>query len=86
MDQGQFEFRGAPGGTAGDPITWNTVEYDGTTDEFDFAQATTSDVVWDSGSTRPASPQVGQRFFDTSIDTPVWWTGTDWVDGSGTVV
>jgi hypothetical protein len=29
--------------------------------------------------------QVGQFYFDTTLNYPVWWDGTDWVDATGTV-
>lgn len=40
------------------------------------------------GATRPASPATGQLWFDTSLATPrpIWWTGTAWVDATGTTV
>jgi hypothetical protein len=30
--------------------------------------------------------QVGQQYFDTTLNYPIWYDGTDWVDSSGTVV
>jgi hypothetical protein len=42
-----------------------------------------------SGTTalRPTtSLQVGQFYFDTSINRPIWWTGTNWINAAGTVV
>lgn len=35
---------------------------------------------------RPASPVSGQMFFDKTINKPIWYSGTDWVDSSGTIV
>lgn len=35
---------------------------------------------------RPTNPPVGQVFFDTTLNRPIWWRGADWVDSSGTVV
>jgi hypothetical protein len=29
---------------------------------------------------------VGQIFFDTTLGIPIWWTGTKWVNASGTAV
>jgi hypothetical protein len=29
---------------------------------------------------------VGQMYFDTDLNYPIWWDGTDWVDSTGTVV
>jgi hypothetical protein len=30
--------------------------------------------------------QVGQQFFDTTLVLPIWWTGTKWINASGTAV
>lgn len=32
---------------------------------------------------RPASPVVGQTYFDTDLSIPIWWQGTTWVDATG---
>ena len=34
---------------------------------------------------RPVSSVTGQRCFDTSIGRPVYWSGSTWVDGAGSV-
>jgi len=34
---------------------------------------------------RPVSSVTGQRYFDTSIGRPVYWSGSTWVDGAGSV-
>jgi len=57
-----------------------------------FAQLdnfTQGSVVPASGATnqRPtAKLQVGQQFFDTTLNLPIWWTGTKWINASGTAV
>lgn len=45
-------------------------------------------IVVGSGATRPASPVVGQNFFDTNLSParPIWYNGTAWVDSAGTAV
>jgi hypothetical protein len=50
-------------------------------------------VVPDSGTTanRPVlnaqSPLLtGQIYFDTTLNRPIWWTGTNWIKADGTVV
>jgi hypothetical protein len=30
--------------------------------------------------------QVGQVYFDTTLNRPIWWTGTQWIKADGTVV
>lgn len=43
--------------------------------------------VWGGGggitSARPVSPVTYQSYFDTTLQIPVWWTGTRWVNASG---
>lgn len=39
-----------------------------------------------SSSERPASPVVGTMYFDTTLNKPIWWSGSEWVDASGTAV
>lgn len=43
----------------------------------------------DAGTTaaRPtAGLQIGQQYFDTTINRPIWWDGTNWINAAGTVV
>ena len=35
---------------------------------------------------RPSNPQTYETYFDSSLDKPIWFNGTDWVDATGTVV
>ena len=37
-------------------------------------------------STAQAPLGVGQPFFDTTLNRPIWWTGTNWIKADGTVV
>lgn len=41
-----------------------------------------------SGNTsgRPANPRTGMQYFDTSINKPIWWNGSKWVDANGSNV
>jgi hypothetical protein len=38
------------------------------------------------GNTRPASPVIGQPFFDTNLGIPIWYTGANWVSSSGNII
>jgi hypothetical protein len=37
-------------------------------------------------STRPTLHQPGESFFDTTLNKPIWWNGSHWVDATGTIV
>lgn len=39
-----------------------------------------------SAADRPTAASIGQCFFDTSLNKPIWFNGTDWVDYTGTTV
>ncbi|MCY1451975.1 hypothetical protein D9M71_688700 [compost metagenome] len=41
-----------------------------------------------TGSVQPllTAAENGYLYFDTTLEKPVWWTGTQWKDASGTVV
>ena len=48
-------------------------------------------TVNNSGSSRPAVlnnnvNDIGFQFFDTTLNKPIYWTGTGWVDATGTTV
>lgn len=35
---------------------------------------------------RPVGKAAGYMFFDTTLTQPIWYTGTDWVDSTGTTI
>lgn len=41
-----------------------------------------------AGTTRPTAPAAGTMWFDSSLTPPrpIWWTGSAWVDSTGTTV
>ncbi|MHA7967691.1 glycosyl hydrolase family 28-related protein [Paenibacillus sp. CAU 1782] len=41
-----------------------------------------------SGTTaqRPVWQTTGMNYFDTTLNKPIWWNGTNWVDATGTTV
>ena len=43
-------------------------------------------VNYRSGDRRPYTAPIGYQFFDTNLGKPIWFTGTNWVDASGTPV
>lgn len=46
-------------------------------------------AVSQSGTTanRPTSLLwTGRTYFDTTLNRPIWWTGTQWIKADGTVV
>lgn len=62
--------------------------YNATTGVFTQAQPAYSDIVWgfDATANRPANPTSGMMFFDSTLNKPIWWNSTQWVDSSGTPV
>ena len=88
INGGSITLQTAPPGTAGDPITWNEVEFNGQVGEVRFNGATLTDATIPSGPTadRPTSQQGVIQYFDTDLNKPIWFNGTDWVDAQGTVV
>ena len=46
------------------------------------------DRMYATGSSvgRPLEPRVGQQYFDTTLNKPVFFSGTAWVDATGTEV
>ena len=41
-------------------------------------------IICQSGANRPSQPNIGECFFDTSINKPIWWDGSSWVLSDGT--
>lgn len=35
---------------------------------------------------RPSYPSLAEQYFDTTLNKPIWWKGTGWVDAAGTGV
>jgi hypothetical protein len=35
---------------------------------------------------RPQEPEVGFDYFDTDLNKPIWWNGSDWIDAASNVV
>lgn len=48
--------------------------------------AAMSSVDYGSTGARPSGPRVGNTYFDVTLNKPVWWNGTHWVDATGTNV
>ncbi len=38
------------------------------------------------GGSRPGTPAIGQFYFDTTLVKPIWYSGSAWVDATGTTV
>jgi hypothetical protein len=57
---------------------------------FNTVDAVIIDLLTPTAGTTTARPtvglQVGQFYFDTTINRPIWWDGTNWINAAGTVV
>jgi len=44
--------------------------------------------LWGSSAARPSllSTDIGFQFFDTTLNKPIWWNGSSWVDSNGTAI
>jgi len=51
-----------------------------------YSQATATPSHGTTSQRPNAKLQIGQFFFDTTLDYPIWWNGTKWVNASGTGV
>lgn len=43
-------------------------------------------ILAGNSQTRPTPSRAGISYFDTTLNKPIWWTGTKWVDATGTDV
>ena len=58
-------------------------------DKIGYTPADDSKVVHlSTGDTvaRPTNISTGYQYFDTSLNKPIWYTGKNWVDATGTKV
>ena len=40
-------------------------------------------INYGASNKRPINPDIGFQYFDTTLNKPIWWTGTKWVDATG---
>jgi len=54
----------------------------------DHDKSPSTNFVLESGDTasRPLSPVIGQMYFDTTLNIPIWYKGTGWINALGTSV
>lgn len=66
---------------------WVTFKYVGNISK-SFVTTTQSSNLYVSGSSRPTlnDANIGKQFFDTTLNKPIWWTGSAWVDATGAEV
>lgn len=43
-------------------------------------------TMFPAGNNRPNMPVVGYQYFDTTINKPIFWDGTKWIDATGATV
>ena len=44
------------------------------------------DTMSDTTAKRPATPAIGQRYYDTTLSKPIWWNGANWRDAMANIV
>ena len=42
-----------------------------------------NNFILNSGGNRPSDNSAGDFYFDTTLNKPIWWTGSQWVDATG---
>jgi hypothetical protein len=47
---------------------------------------TTPEPTMGPTSARPLFPAVTQMYFDTTLDEPIWWNGSGWINAMGASV
>lgn len=68
--------------TAGDTVYISKLENNGLSDLYVSIPV----IMFGNTSYRPAHPVAGSSYFDTQLVKPIWWTGSKWVDATGTQV
>lgn len=66
-------------------IPYNEIQLDGRV-AFDSSAPLTYAGKFADTAGRPATPNDGTQFFDTTLGKPIWFDGTNWVDATGTIV
>jgi hypothetical protein len=51
-----------------------------------FAQNVTVPASGNTASRPTEFLEIGQFYFDTTINRPIWYNGTNWINAAGTVV
>jgi hypothetical protein len=51
-----------------------------------FAQNVTIPPAGTTANRPTEQRQIGQYYFDTTLNRPIYWTGTNWINAAGTVV
>lgn len=64
-------------GTYAACVGW--VVQDHPTDGSIFVNVLVDPVIAGTTANRPALPRVGETWFDTTLNLPIWWNGTEWV-------
>jgi hypothetical protein len=47
---------------------------------------TTPEPTMGTTAQRPTSPALSQTYFDMTLDEPIWWDGSGWINAAGTPV
>jgi hypothetical protein len=50
------------------------------------ADSETPFPIFGPTSARPTNPAVTQFYWDTTLDEPIWWNGSEWIDAAGVQV
>lgn len=81
-----YNFRRNNSYTNSRSIILNVTKLDVNLFELKPFEGNKSDIKYEnlnSGDSRPINVNKGTSFFDNTVNKPIWWTGTKWVDATG---
>ncbi len=74
----------------GDIITWNYGEiraFKRKRNNGTVVKGAVQETIPDTTENRPTNLKpIGYMYFDTTLNKPIWWDGTKWIDSTGTAV
>jgi hypothetical protein len=65
---------------------FGVLDLDRAVSDLQTGMAGKQDIATGVTDDRPTDKEAGYMYFDTTINKPIWYTGTGWVDATGTTV
>lgn len=58
-------------------------QYEVTIAKLDYHNGITKQLITGTTAQRPTDINISFQYFDTTLNKPIWWTGSKWVDATG---